>query len=242
VRYPDPSMTDIPQASAFNPKQAGHRQFIIDTAFELRQQAVSQQLSWIDGVLFTHGHADHIFGLDDLRRFNAVMRTAIDIYAETVVLEQLQKIYPYIFRPHRNINPSFVATLNPYQVTVGVPFDLHGATWTAVRLLHGRLPIVGFRIETADRVLAYCTDVSSIPPESYPLLADLDVLVIDSLRYRHHPTHFTVDQALQQIDHLKPKRAYLTHIAHDIVHADLEPKLPDAVYLPHDGLVVDLEV
>ena len=240
VRYPDASMPASADASAFNPKQIQHRQFIIDTAFEMRHQVIRAKISRIDGVLFTHSHADHIFGLDDLRRFNAVMKAPIDIHAEPHVLERLQTMFQYIFAPHHNINPSFVASLVPHPFVPGVPVDLYGATWTPIRLLHGKLPIAGFRVEHGGAALAYCTDVSSIPPESYPLLQDLDVLVIDALRYRHHPTHLTVDQALQQIEQIKPRRAYLTHLAHDIRHAELEPRLPDAVYLSYDGL--ELEV
>jgi phosphoribosyl 1,2-cyclic phosphate phosphodiesterase len=105
--------------------------------------------------------------------------------------------------------------------------------------MHGRLPILGFRVDRAGESLAYCTDASSIPPETYPLLENLDVLVIDALRYRHHPTHFTVDQAIEQIEQLRPKRAYLTHVAHDILHADLESRLPEHVFLSFDGLVIN---
>jgi phosphoribosyl 1,2-cyclic phosphate phosphodiesterase len=216
------------------------RQFLIDTAPEMRQQVIAQGLNRIDGVLYTHGHADHIFGLDDLRRFNAVMKTAVDIHAEPMVLASLRKMFPYVFTPENNINPSFVPTLIAHELEPAKPLDLFGATWTPIRLLHGRLPILGFRIDFAGKSIAYCTDVSSFPPESYPLLQDLDVLVIDGLRFRHHPTHLTIDQALEQIEQIKPKRAYLTHMAHDIKHADVEPKLPEGVLLSYDGLVVHI--
>ena len=213
-------------------------QVLIDTAPELRLQMIRHRIDRLDAVLFTHNHADHVFGLDDLRRFNAVMGTPMPIYAETKVLQWLHNTFQYIFQPHRNINDSFIPQLLTHPLEAGSSVELHGALWTAVRLLHGRLPILGFRVDLDGTSIGYCTDVSSFPPEAYSQLAGLDVLVIDALRYRHHPTHMTVDQALEQIEQLKPGRAYLTHIAHDICHAELEPQLPEHVYLAFDGLTV----
>jgi phosphoribosyl 1,2-cyclic phosphate phosphodiesterase len=214
------------------------RQFLIDTAPEMRLQVIRHDIQHIDGVLYTHAHADHVFGLDDLRRFNAVTEAPIDIYAEALVLDTLRSMFKYIFEAHHNVNPTFVATLIAHTVEVATPLQLHGATWTPLRLLHGRLPVLGFRIDYEGSSLAYCTDVSAIPPETFPLLTGLDVFVIDGLRYKHHPTHLTVEQALAVIDQVRPKRAYLTHIAHDIMHADLDPRLPEGVSIAYDGLKV----
>ncbi len=251
VRYPDRSAT----ADEDTPL----RQLLIDTSPELRTQMIRHEIARLDGVLFTHTHADHTFGIDDLRRFNAVMKTPLLIYAEQSAFDALRQMFGYIFEPHKNpnIDNTFVPNLIPNLVEEQSPIDLFGAVWTPLRLLHGRRPILGFRVdysvgpdaapddEQADPdagmcSLAYCTDVSRIPPETFPLLEDLDVLVIDALRYRHHPTHMTVDQALEAIDRVKPRRAYLTHIAHDIQHADLEARLPEHVFLAFDGLTVDL--
>ena len=216
------------------------RSYLIDTSPDLRQQALREDLKRIDGVLYTHAHADHVFGLDDLRRFNAVMKQPLDIYAEERVLETLRHMFPYIFASENNVNKSFIPMLIPNLMEPDKKLDLFSATWTPIRLMHGRLPILGFRIDIAGRSLGYCTDVSSIPPESYALLEDLDVLVLDGLRYRHHPTHFTIDQALSEIEQIKPRSAYLTHLAHDVSHAELEPRLPEGVRLPYDGLVVEV--
>ncbi len=210
------------------------RRVLIDTSPELRQQMIRHRVMAIDGVVYTHNHADHIFGLDDLRRFNTVQQQPIDIYAEPRVIESFRHTFRYIFDPQKNVNDSFVATLIAHPIEPGRPLNLHGVEWLPLRLLHGKLPVVGFRVGK----LAYCTDVSSIPPETWPHLEGLDLLVLDALRYRHHPTHLTIDQALQVIDQVQPKRAYLTHVAHDVKHADLEPKLPEHVYLAYDGLTL----
>ncbi len=220
------------------------RQYLIDTSQELRLQMVREGIARIDGVVYTHAHADHIFGLDDLRRFNAVMKRPLDLFAEKATLHKLHQTFEYVFAPERNENNSFVATLVPHEIKPGESFVMHGARWTPIRLMHGNLPIVGLRIDWTDpndkqtHSLAYCTDVSSIPESSYPLLEKLDVLVIDALRYRPHPTHLTIDQALTEIAKIKPGRSYFTHIAHDILHADLSTRLPANVFLSYDGLKV----
>lgn len=286
IRYPDAhgsSGGSGPSASSnANPSDPSSepptapttRQWLIDTTPEMRLQVLRHRIDRVDGVMITHSHADHIFGLDDLRRFNAVMQKPIDLFTDAPTMDRLRRMFAYIFEPHTNFNQSFIANLITHEVLAGVSLDLFGARWTPLRLMHGRLPILGYRVDYPmgtppispsssatpaehDRShspgdeqpvstspprqaasIAYCTDVSRIPAETYPLLEDLDVLVIDALRYRHHPTHLTVDQALDVIQEVRPNRAYLTHIAHDILHADLEARLPDHVALAFDGLCV----
>jgi phosphoribosyl 1,2-cyclic phosphate phosphodiesterase len=219
-------------------ESAPERNILIDTAPELRMQILRQQIDELEGVFYTHAHADHVFGLDDLRRFNTVMGRPLDVYAELDVFESFRRMFRYVFDVGSNVNKSYVPTLIPNVVEVGRPIDVAGSRWTPLRLMHGRLPVLGYRVDYQGQSLAYCTDVSTIPPETYPLLEDLDVLVIDGLRHRHHPTHMTVSQALDQIDRVEPGRAYLTHIAHDIRHAELEPELPEHVFLAFDGLAI----
>ncbi len=224
----------------FNPRQVGHRQLLIDTAPDLREQCMREKLSRLDAVLFTHAHADHVFGLDDLRRFNAVMKQPIDMYAEPSVIDIFRGMFRYIFEPHTNVNPSFIPQLLAMPIGPDDTLELHGATITPLRLMHGRLPVLGFRIDHGRTSFAYCTDCSTIPPESWPVLRGLDVLVLDALRYRHHPTHMTVQRALEVIDELSPKQAFLTHLAHDVKYADLCEQLPTHVRPAYDGLTVDL--
>jgi len=168
------------------------------------------------------------------------MQRPLDIYADAATLDRFRHIFRYIFAPQHNANDSFIPTLTPHRVQPGESFELCGAQWTPLALLHGRQPILGYRVDHEGASAAYCTDCSAIPPQTYPLLENLDVLVIDGLRYRHHPTHLTVEQALYEIDQIRPRRAYLTHIAHDILHAALAAKLPENVLLPYDGLSVSI--
>lgn len=225
------------------------RTVLIDATPDLRQQALRHDLRRCDAILFTHNHVDHIFGLDEVRRFNAVMRAPIDIYAEQPTMESLFRVYKHIFEKHRNVNDSFVATLIPHVLSPDVPLDLHGMRFTPIRLLHGRLPILGYRIEPAPAAtptgggreplpLAYCTDVSGIPPESWAHFRGLDTLVLDALRIRHHPTHFNLEQATRTAMEIGARRTWLIHLAHEIVHAEVEPTLPEGIGLAYDGLVL----
>lgn len=237
------------------------RCLIIDTGPDLRQQALRARLQRLDAVLFTHNHVDHTFGLDEVRRFNAVQRTAIDIYAEPRTMEFLKRVYQHIFEKDANVNDSFVATLIAHTIDPDAPFEVHGLQITPIRLLHGRLPILGYRIEPGPSMipqaalfgspptpsdsqnpqsqwwpLAYCTDVSGIPPESYRKLTGLRTLVLDALRHRHHPTHFTLDQALRAADQIGAERTYFVHMSHDLGHQETQDTLPDRVLLAHDTL------
>lgn len=235
---PDPrDRRDRPGAMVQYEDSAGEpRTVLLDTPTELRGQMIRHRVMRIDGVAYTHNHADHVFGLDDLRRFNAVMGEAIEIYGEADVITWIRRTFDYVFQPHVNVNDSFVPTLEPRTIRAGEPVAIAGRRWTPIRLMHGRVPIVGYRVGG----FAYCTDCSEIPPESMELLEGLDVLAIDALRYRPHPTHMTIDEALAAVDILRPRRAYLTHIAHDVLHAELEAQLPEHVYLAYDGLTIDV--
>jgi len=215
-------------------------QYLIDTSPDLRLQTVRHRIDHLDAVLYTHAHADHVLGLDELRRYNAVQKAPLDLYAEDDVATALRQMFVYIFDSERNINTSFVANLRMHRIEAGTGFELGPAHWQPLRLMHGNLPIVGFRIEHGGRSLAYCTDVSAIPDTTLEQLEDLDLLVIDGLRQRPHPTHLSIDQALAFVDLLKPRRALLTHIAHDVCHAQVNASLPEGVALAYDGLCMDL--
>ncbi len=225
----------------------GHeRTALLDCGPDFRQQALRARLRRLDAILFTHNHVDHTFGLDEVRRFNAVQNAPIDVYAEEHTLAFLRRVYEHIFDARRNINDSFVATLIAHRIEPDSPVDLHGVRFTPVRLLHGRLPIVGFRIEPAAHnpasgspfPLAYCTDVSALPPEAWPRLRGVRTLVLDALRHRHHPTHLTVEQSIGIAQRIAADQTYFVHMSHDLAHADTQAALPPTMHLAHDGLIL----
>ncbi|MBT8486652.1 MAG: MBL fold metallo-hydrolase [Phycisphaerales bacterium] len=227
------------------------RVILLDASPDLREQALRHRLDRCDAIVFTHNHVDHTFGLDEVRRFNALMKASIDVYAESRTMEFLHRVYQHIFRRDQNVNDSFVATLVPQVIDGDRPLDLFGLRLTPVRMLHGRLPVLAYRVEALDESgaiaatqppplpLAYCTDVSAIPPESWPRLTELRTLVLDMLRYRKHATHFTVDEAIAAADTIAADRTWFIHMTHDIRHADLDPRLPAGMRLAYDGLVLN---
>lgn len=233
------------------------RVLLLDAGPDLRQQALRANLARCDAILFTHNHVDHTFGLDEVRRFNVTMRAPIDIWAEPRTMESLRRVYAHIFDRHNNINDSFVATLIPRTLEPDTPIELWGLTITPLRLLHGRLPVLGFRIDAGDRLkrahgfsddratpggllpLAYCTDVSAIPPETWSRLTGLQTLILDALRPRKHPTHFTVGQAVSVAHEIDAARTWFVHMSHEVCHAETDPDLPDRMNLAFDGLVLN---
>lgn len=206
---------------------------LIDTTPELRLQCVANRVEKIDALVFTHAHADHIMGLDDVRRFNAVRGGPLDVWADARTHDVLEKCFGYAFRP------SPQPAMQPYRPqltrrTIDTTFNIAGQQWTPIPLLHGEMPILGFRVGR----LAYCTDVSRIPEETFPLLNDLDVLVLDGLQFHPHPTHFTIDQAIEAARRIGAKRTFLTHIAHGVSHERDSKLLPPGIELAYDGLKV----
>ncbi len=234
----------------FTDRGGQERVILIDTSPDLRLQALRHQLRRCDGILYTHNHVDHTFGLDEVRRFNALMKVPITVYADEHTMDHLHRVYRHIFHKDRNVNDSFVATLIPSIINPQRPVDCFGLRFQPIELLHGRLPVLGFRLEALDEQgdvaahqpaplpLAYCTDVSAIPPHSWPLLRGLRTLVLDMLRYRHHPTHLTVEQAVETAERIDAQQTFFTHMTHDICHAELDPRLPEGMALAFDGLVI----
>ncbi len=220
----------------FTDNEDKERVVLIDTSPDFRQQALKERLTRCDAILFTHNHVDHTFGLDDTRMFNISMQQPIDIFAERHTLDHLGRVFQHVFESHNNVNDSFVANLVPNELFPENQINLYGVGFTPIRLLHGRLPILGFRIDTGDISISYCTDVSSIPPETWPKLENLDVLVLDMLRFRHHPTHLNLDQALEIAEQVGAKQTYFTHMTHCVSHAKTDAELPENTHLAYDGL------
>jgi phosphoribosyl 1,2-cyclic phosphate phosphodiesterase len=205
---------------------------LVDTTPELRLQCIEHRIDMIEAVVITHAHADHIMGLDDVRRFNAIRQGPLDVWAEPHTLEVMQRCFGYAFREPRPEQKVFRPHLVPR--AIGGSFTIAGAAWTPLRLFHGELPVLGFRVGS----IAYCTDVNRIPDETWPLLQDLDVFVIDGLQWKTHSTHFSLTEAIEAAKRVNAKQTYFTHIAHALAHEETNRQLPPNMQLAHDGLVV----
>ncbi len=206
---------------------------LVDTSSDFRQQALRFGLKRLDGVLITHCHADHIFGLDDIRPLN-LRFGALGLYANDRAWVDIRRIFKYIFEPSHFGGglPQVIA----HTVYPGAPFCIgEQLEVTPLEVIHGRLPVMAYRFND----FAYATDLSEIPPQTMDALRDLDVLVLDCLRFREHPTHLWAENALGYVEKLKPRRAYFTHMAHDVKHERDSKRLPDGVEFAYDGLVVE---
>jgi phosphoribosyl 1,2-cyclic phosphate phosphodiesterase len=209
------------------------RNVLIDTTPDFRTQALRARIARLDAVVFTHSHADHIMGLDDVRPFNFRQGGRIPIYAAPETMDALRRVFRYIWQEGKR--ESNVPQLEQV-VLDGAPFDVFGLEFQPVPILHGSQTIFGFRFGAA----AYLTDHSAIPETSLAMLHGLDVLFLDALRYKPHPTHSTVDQSKKTVELLAPRRAFFTHICHDLGHERAESLLPPNVRLAYDGLEIEV--
>jgi phosphoribosyl 1,2-cyclic phosphate phosphodiesterase len=212
----------------------GGHNVLIDTTPDFRTQALRARIDHLDAVLFTHAHADHLMGLDDVRPFNFRQKSQIPIFAAEDTMTAIRRCFQYVFdgvKKDTNI-PQLEARLID-----GAPFNLFGLEFLPIPVLHGRQTIYGFRFGAA----AYLTDHSDIPESSMDQLRDLDVLFLDALRYKPHPTHSTVDRSVKTVEQLSPQRAFFTHICHDLSHERAESLLPSHIRLAYDGLEIYVE-
>jgi len=205
---------------------------LIDTSPDFRQQLLRKKVKRIDAVLYTHVHADHIYGFDDLRRFNWLQNERIPIYGNEKTVTFLSKNFTYAFGTG-DLMPG-VPNLEANIIKESLHLD--GIKITPVPMMHGKQEILGYRIND----LAYCTDVSEIPEKSYALLDNLEVLVLDALREKPHPTHLSLEQAINESKKIKAKQTYFTHMNHCIDHEKHSTVLPKSVYLAYDGLEIDI--
>lgn len=208
---------------------------LIDTAPDLRSQLLRENIGLIHATLFTHEHADHLMGLDDLRLFPFYLGHPIPLYCEAAVERRIRKSFDYAFSDHEPTHVGATPDLQFKQVGTGT-FPLLGASITGFRLHHGPFEVLGFRIGN----IAYCTDTNCIPPQSLSLLEGLDVLILDALRARPHPTHFSLQESLAVIEQLQPRQSFLTHISHELEHEKTSAMLPENVELAYDGLRLPL--
>lgn len=206
---------------------------LIDTSPDFRCQALRAGIERLDAILYTHAHADHILGLDDIRPFNFMQRDDIPIYSSAETLEVLKGTFSYVFdpRPSQSTRPR-VAT----HLFSDGPIEIAGLKIEPIPACHGKLDVYGFRFGDC----AYLTDHSEIPAASMQRLRDLDVLFLEALRHKPHTMHSTLEQSLKTLETLKPKRAFFTHISHELGQAAIEARLPQGVHLAYDGLEIPI--
>jgi len=207
---------------------------LIDTTPDFREQAIRENITHIDAIIYTHAHADHVLGLDDVRPLSFRSQEKIPLFAYQNTAAAVERIFSYIFDAHYKYGG--IARVEMHRINGAL--DLFGVRFDPVKVIHGDVEIHGFRFGSA----AYLTDFSEIPPESMDKLRGLDILFLDALRHRPHPTHSSVSNSLRLVDELKPKRAFFTHIAHDLPHEETNKSLPGHVRLAHDGLKLEFEI
>ncbi|MHA3789943.1 MBL fold metallo-hydrolase [Flavobacterium hauense] len=214
--------------------QWGNSSYVIDCGPDFRQQMLTSKCTKLDGILFTHEHSDHTAGIDDIRPF-VFMQGDMPIYAENRVIESLKKRFEYIFEVE-NRYPG-APSVHVHEVDVNTPFVLDGETVVPIRVMHGSLEILGYRIGD----FAYLTDAKTIAAEEAEKLKGVKVLVVSALRETPHDTHFNLQEALDFIEQVKPERAYLTHISSLMgFHAEVQEKLPNNVFLAYDNLQITI--
>ncbi|MBV8782002.1 MAG: MBL fold metallo-hydrolase [Phycisphaerae bacterium] len=234
-----------PVCSSSDPRDKRHRPsvlvrydgrtILIDTTPELRVQCLAYQIDRIDDVVYTHAHADHMMGLDDVRRFNMLIDGPIDVWASEGTEQSLDRVFGYAFLPP-HAKP---AVFRPHLIhrRIEGTFQIGSRTWMPIPLLHAENHVLGFRIGK----LAYCTDVSTIPESSFELLKGTDTLVLDALQPKPHPAHFSLPQAIEAAKRIGARQTYFTHITHNMFHAETNATLPVGMQLAHDGQIVRVE-
>ena len=228
--------SDNPRNRRFRPSiaiQNEGKTILVDTTPELRLQALATGLDRVDAVLYTHTHADHIFGLDDLRRFNDLSGEEIPIYGDQPALDDIRRIYPYIFAETQAGGGKPRIALHLIRPSL----ELFGLQIESFYVMHGELPVLAFRFDD----FAYVTDVNRIPDEAMAKLQNLELLILDAVRFKPHATHFGLYEALEIVEQLKPKRTLFTHLSHKFDHDSVNTQLPSGTALAYDGQVVELE-
>jgi len=209
---------------------------LIDTTPDVREQLLREQIGIVHAVLYTHEHADHVFGLDDLRMMQFYLGGPVPLYCEPRVEDRIRKSFDYAFISDSQTHPGAVPQLTFKRIGLQ-PFEILGARVVPLRMKHGRrFEVLGFRFGN----VAYCTDTNSIPPKSMELLTGLDVLILDALRPRGHATHFSLEEAVELAKQLAPKRTYFTHMSHELEHEATNAALPTNMELAYDGLRIEL--
>jgi phosphoribosyl 1,2-cyclic phosphate phosphodiesterase len=211
---------------------------LIDTGQDFHAQAVRENLQSVDAVLYTHSHADHVLGMDDLRPLSFKNPEGLPLYADDATATVIERIFEYTFRKVDRYPTSARVQLHRVSTDLGTEIPLFGATFVRVPVTHGRNTIAGYRFGSA----AYLTDMSDIPDESLPLLQGLDILILDALRREPHPSHSHLAKSIELVEKIAPQRAFFTHISHDLDHHTTNAELPTHIQLAHDGLQLNFDI
>ena len=218
--------------------QTGEGTILIDTAPDMRTQLLREKIPLVHAVVYTHEHADHLFGLDDLRLFPFRLGAPVPLFCEASVEARIRKSYDYAFSKREPTHPGATPQLEFETINDTDPFTVLDVEFQPLRLSHGpHFDVLGFRIGN----FAYCTDTNFIPDSSLNILAGVETLVIDALRWKKHPTHFSVNEACQVARQIQPQRTFLTHICHDLEHDETNASLPPDIELAYDGLRFEIE-
>jgi phosphoribosyl 1,2-cyclic phosphate phosphodiesterase len=210
---------------------------LIDTGPDFHAQAIRESIQRVDAVLYTHHHADHILGMDDLRPLSFCNPAGIPLYADEKTAEVLRRVFSYTFRTVNRYPTSARVDIHILPPAPGA-VTLFGADFQRIPVTHGSETITGYRFGSA----AYLTDLSDLPAESIPLLQNLDILILDALRREPHPSHSHLEKSIAFVEQLKPRRAFFTHMGHELDHAATEAILPPHIRLAYDGLQLNFEI
>lgn len=214
------------------------RNVLIDTGQDFHAQAVREGIERLDAVLYTHGHADHVLGMDDLRPLTFGNRGDLPLYADDATADVIERVFEYTFRKKDRYPTSARVAMHRLPSEAGAAVELFGARFVRVPVTHGRETIAGYRFGAA----AYLTDMSDIPEESFSLLEGLDILILDALRREPHPSHSHLEKSIALVKKIAPRRAYFTHISHDLEHESTNAGLPEGIRLAEDGLRLEFEI
>jgi len=211
---------------------------VIDTGPDFHAQAIAAGIHRLDAVLYTHGHADHVLGLDDLRPLSFHNSENLPLYADEQTAITIERIFDYTFNSEHKYPTRARVALHRIATTPGAAVELFGVKFLRIPVTHGSQTITGFRFGTA----AYLTDLSDLDPASIPLLAGLDILILDALRREPHPTHSHLDKSISMVEQLAPRRALFTHISHGLDHESTNAMLPPHIQLAYDGLQLNFDI
>lgn len=220
--------------SGFLVRQDGFH-LLVDTSPDFRAQVLRLKVQRVDAVLLTHAHVDHLYGLDDLRRFNLVQKMSIPVYATPETIAAIRRVFEYLFVPA--LPGTFLPNLEFCPIEVGVPFEVGPFRVSAFEVGHGLARTVGYRLDCAGQSLGYACDCKTFPETAYPMLQGLDVMVLDALRLRPHPSHLSFDETAAILQRIAARQSYFTHISHDLLHTEIAARY-SPIRPAYDGLVV----